>query len=90
MEKIKASEKCNYIVNILGLIEIIVSKNKIETSYMKDEIEKYYLNLLEGKDTINVYERRDAGISDANWEKAKKELYTFLGLKKENEDRLLP
>lgn len=82
MEKI-SKDKNKIMLNVLTLIEQIVSKDKLDAISHKDEVEKYFFNLLNGKDIINVYVRRDAGINDEKWKDAIKELYIFLGIQNE-------
>lgn len=80
-------EKVKRLTDILEMIEIIVSKNRFDASYTKDEIEKYYFKILQGIDEINVYERRDAGISDERWNKALNELYIYIGIKQDQNEK---
>ena len=89
MDKLKDKDKIKRLTDILEMIEIIVSKEKLDSAYHKDEVEKYYLQILQGKDVMNTYQRRDAGISDDKWEKALRELYIYIGIKQEGYDKEL-
>jgi hypothetical protein len=86
MYQFTEKDKVKRLTDVLEMIEIIVSKNRFDSSYSKDEIEKFYLKILQGQDDINVYERRDAGISDEKWNKALNELYIYIGIKQEQNE----
>lgn len=75
-------EKAQPVLKIVQAIELIVARRQLDKSFHRDEIEKYFNYLIQGKDTIDPYERRDSGVSDESWTKMINDLNVFLGLKK--------
>ena len=68
------------VIKMVEAIEAIVNRRKLDKSFHRDEIEKYFSFLIQGKDLIDPYERRDAGISDDQWKKLISDMNKFLGL----------
>lgn len=79
MKKIQP-EKALPVIKVVEYIEKVVNRRRLDKAYHRDEVEKHFNYLMQGKDMIDPYERRDAGISDDEWQKLVKEMYTFLGL----------
>lgn len=55
---------------VLSLIEKVVDRRKLPRSHHRDEVEKYLNFVLQGRDMINPYERRNADVLDEEWEDA--------------------
>ena len=87
MKKLSA-DKVFPIINIVESIEKIVGRRKLDKSFHRDEVEKYFSYLLQGKDNLDPYERRDAGVDDETWEKLLKDFNDFLGLNKKEDKRI--
>lgn len=66
---------------LLVLVEKILLNREIQSNMREDEFEKYINYFFQGKDILNPYERRNAGIKDEVWEYAKSNFYTTLGIK---------
>ena len=79
MKKIQA-EKALPVIKVVEYIEKIINRRRLDKSFHRDEVEKHFNYLLQGKDLIDPYERRDSGIEDKQWEDALAEMYKFLGL----------
>ena len=79
MKKIKA-EQALPVIKVVEYIEKLINRRRIDKAYHRDEVEKHFNYLMQGKDMLDPYERRDAGISDEEWQKAVAEMYKFLGL----------
>lgn len=70
------------LVELIVLIEKVVSSRNLDRYFHREEIEKIFFNILDGQDKLNPYDRRDCGIDDDTWhEKIKNALY-FLNLRK--------
>lgn len=67
--------------NMLRLIEKIILVRNLDRQHHRDEFEKHFSYLLQGKDMIDVHERRAAGITDQDWEKTTQEFKACLKLK---------
>lgn len=73
------------ITELVELIEKIVQHRQLNKYFHREEIDTIFFGILDGKDKVNVYERRDFGIDDYVWqEKIKNALY-FLNLRKSYE-----
>jgi hypothetical protein len=79
MKKI-AAEKALPVIKVVEYLEKIINRRRLDKAYHRDEVEKHFTYLMQGKNMIDPYERRDAGISDDEWEKVVQEMYKFLGL----------
>lgn len=64
---------------LLFLAESVLKLRKLDDKHYQDEFEKFFLCLIQGKDVIDDYERRDAGIGDEQWDFAKYKFYNALG-----------
>lgn len=79
MKKITA-DKALPVIKVVQFLEKIVNRRRLDKAFHRDEVEKHFTYLLQGKNMVDPYERRDAGIGDIEWELAIKEMYQFLGL----------
>lgn len=61
------------VANLLKLLEKVISGRNLDRQHHRDEFEKMFSYLLQGKDMVDAYERRNAGIEDEQWDKAKVE-----------------
>lgn len=85
MKKV-SPERASIVIKVVEAIEAIVTRRKLDKSYHRDEVEKYFTYLIQGKDIIDPYERRDAGISDEQWKVLVLSLNKFLGLTGDKKD----
>lgn len=69
------------IAKMLRLIERVIKTRELDRQHHRDEFEKHFNYLLQGKDTLNPYERRQAGVTDEEWEAAKEEFKLCLKIK---------
>lgn len=65
---------------LLILCEQILHNRNLSKSQLKDEFDKFFNCIIQGRDIFNTYERRNAGVSDEDWDKAKKNFYKSLGM----------
>jgi hypothetical protein len=79
MKKITA-DKALPVIKVVQYLEKIINRRRLDKAFHRDEVEKHFTYLLQGKNMVDPYERRDAGIGDEEWEAALKEMYQFLGL----------
>lgn len=84
MKKIDA-DKAKPIEVVIKLIEKVVDRRRLDKAFHRDEVEKYFLYLLQGQDKLDPYERRDAGVTDKEWKEAVKHMSQFLSLEKNHE-----
>lgn len=64
----------------LVLVErFLKSKKWINQSQFKDEFDKIFNCIIQGKDVVNAFERRDMGISDEEWDQALRDFFKGLG-----------
>lgn len=81
-------DKARPVIKVVELIEKVIGKRRLDSAYHQDEVEKIFSYLIQGKDVTNAYERRDAGISDEEWDLAKVELVKFLKLEPNKNDKI--
>ena len=55
---------------LIFLIEKIVSVRSLSRWHHRDEVEKFLNFAIQGSDMINPYERRNAGVTDDEWNRA--------------------
>ena len=67
---VEQSKTSQVIIQILALIERVVTKRSLSRSHHRDEVEKHLMYLLQGRDTLDPYERRAAGVTDEEWSAA--------------------
>ena len=67
------------IKDFLSLAETVLRQRKLDDKHHQDEYEKFFSCLIQGQDIMDVYERRDAGISDEQWDLSKYKFYKALG-----------
>jgi hypothetical protein len=65
--EIKGTNKTEPLAKMLKLLETVIKKRKLDRQHHRDEMEKHFTYLCQGKDLLNVYERRNAGITDEEW-----------------------
>ena len=64
----------------LELVEIFLSSKKLTNkSHLKDEFDKIINCIIQGKDVVNSFERRNMGISDEQWDSALKDFLEGIG-----------
>ena len=80
--RLYSTEEIQPVTELMKLIEKVVASRNLEKYHNRTEIEKIFGNLLEGRDTLNPYERRAQGVEDAQWQESIKGSLYFLGLKK--------
>jgi hypothetical protein len=66
--------------NLLVLCERILKERSLTQVQLKDEFDKFFNCIIQGKDIFNTYERRNAGITDEEWDSAKQSFYKSLGM----------
>jgi hypothetical protein len=71
---------------VLQFIETIVEKRKLSREHHRDEVEKYLNFIIQGRDMINPYERRNAKVSDELWDQAVLKFRKDFGLSMETEE----
>lgn len=68
------------IKNFIELAEKVLEKRKsVSITQFQDEVDKFFNCILQGKDIIPTFERRDCGISDEEWDTAKESFYNAIG-----------
>ena len=77
----KGSLNMEAISKMLHMIEKVIKIKDLDRQHHRDEFEKHFSYLIQGKDTINPYERRQAGITDEEWEATKEEFKKCLKIK---------
>lgn len=83
----KASPKdFKEVIDIAEAIEKILLRRKLDKEFHRDEFEKYLNGVFQGKDLINPFERRDAGIDDEKWNELLKGLKKLMGIKEGAKD----
>ena len=65
-----SEEKRKDVQNLVALIEKVFKDKALDKEHLKDEVEKHFSYICQGKDDLNPYERRDAGIDDKTWKEA--------------------
>jgi len=65
---------------LLVLCEKILNQRNLSNNQLKDEFDKFFNCIIQGRDMFNTYERRNAGVSDEDWDLAKKKFYKSLGM----------
>lgn len=83
MKKV-SPQQAGPVIEVVTLIEKIIARRRLDKSFHRDEVEKVFSYLLQGKDTMDAYERRDAGVDDAVWNNSIKTMKEFLNLEKKN------
>lgn len=58
------------VAKLLRLLEQVILTRQLDRQHHRDEFEKMLKYLLQGKDMLDVYERRNAGVDDETWESA--------------------
>lgn len=81
-------EKSQIIIRVVDVIEKMISRRQLDKSYHRDEVEFLFFSLVQGKDLIDPYERRDSGVSDAEWENIINAMNELLGLTEESKRRI--
>lgn len=76
-----SNDENTHLLNLVILIEKIVSSKQLPRNHHQDEIEKFLAYIIQGEDKINPYERRKCGISDDVWHEVIKGALYFLNLK---------
>ena len=76
------------IIKLVELIEKVVGKRLLDAQFHRDEVEKYFMYILQGKDELDPYQRRDAGVSDEEWELRVKEFKKSLKLEDVKNDKI--
>lgn len=87
MEKIDDNRK-QKVKNLLLLIEKVLKEKFLDEEHLKDEMEKHFSFICQGKDDINPYERRSLGITDKEWQKAISECRRALNLESKINEKL--
>jgi hypothetical protein len=67
---------------VLELIEKTIKLRQLDRQHHRDEVEKHWSIILQGQDLMDIYQIRRAGITDEEWESAKKD---FFAIKKKRE-----
>lgn len=83
-----SEDKRQHIKNLVELIEKVFKYKALDKAHLKDEVEKHFSYICQGKDDLNPYERRDAGIDDETWEKSIDLCREALGLKVVKNEKL--
>jgi hypothetical protein len=79
MEK-SSTNNIEPLATMLKLLESVIKNRKLDRQHHRDEMEKFFNYLCQGKDLLSVYERRDAQIKDEDWDKAFKDFKAFMNL----------
>ena len=87
MNKIEGKDR-EIIYHLVALIEKVIKVQKLDPQFHRDEVEKHFSYILQGKDDINPYERRDAGVTDEEWNKAIQNCRIRLDLEKKKHEKL--
>jgi hypothetical protein len=58
------------IKRLLDLAEKIIKVRGYDRRHARDEFDKFLFGFLAGLDTINLFERRSAGVTDEEWNEA--------------------
>lgn len=74
------------VIHMVHLIETVVKKRRLDANFHRDEVEKIFSFILQGQDTVNPYERRDAGVEDKIWDEAILACREFLKLEQKKSD----
>jgi hypothetical protein len=74
-------EEAKPVIDLVSLIEKVVVNRNLDKFFSRKEIEKVFFSILEGKDNLNPYERRQQGIDDYEWHERIKSALYFLNLK---------
>ena len=80
-----SDEESKPLIDLVVLIEKVVGSRDLDKYYHREEIEKILFALLEGKDDLNPYERREHGVDDYVWQDKIKQALYFLNLRKSYE-----
>lgn len=83
-----SDEKSQIIIQVVGAIENIISRRQLDKAFHRDEVEFLFFSLIQGKDLIDPYERRDSGVSDIEWENMVHSMNELLGLTEESKRRI--
>jgi hypothetical protein len=78
-----SSGEATAVFEVIKLVEQVIEKRGLSRPHLKDEVEMYFSYLMQGNDQVNPHERRAAGVSDEQWEKALSEFKSFLGTEHE-------
>lgn len=69
------------VIKLLEALEKIILVRSLDKEFERDELEKYFSYLLQGRDVISPYERRDAGFDDVLWKDLIKQALLHLNLR---------
>lgn len=64
--------------------KIIRNRQLVSQIHLQDEMDKFLNCIMQGKETIQTYERRELGITDEEWDKAKVDFFNAVGKKYES------
>lgn len=87
MRKI-SDEKAQIIVKVVDAIEKMIARRQLDKAYHRDEVEFLFFSLIQGKDLLDPYERRDSGVSDDDWKQMVNDMKEVLSLTEEGQRRI--
>lgn len=88
MERL-STERRSKVESLLLLIEKVLRSRYQNESYLKDEIEKHFSYIIQGKDDMNPYDRRKSGVTDEDWELKIKECREALNLIGDDDEKII-
>jgi hypothetical protein len=65
---------------LLKLANHILKQRNLQKEHHKNEFDKFFICIMQKKDIFDTFERRHAGVSDTEWEKALNDFNDIMGL----------